>query len=259
MALRFENFNDMMTSIGRTIGNISTLILLIKLIANAINYYNQGRYIHQVLLSSSETCYMTCPVYEKEHPVQFDYISFTAFDIYEELSDMYARIHRKLRRFKEATPNSDIFHIGGPLANTHTNTFLSTHSRFNFKIHLPKKEKSEYGDINNLRVLFDTSNQTSFEIGTNKLEVIKGKKDYGIFIRIPKDENNQISQTTHIIFACYFDGTLRAVKFFSNCYKWISKHFGKKRYCFAVPIDLTNGQALPTPNEIIDLTQEFFG
>lgn len=252
--------------IAEVIGILSIIIFIGGAVKNCYTYFKTKRYIMTLFMFDSKQCYISQAVYRKEVTSEkFDVVTLASVECFQKIQSLLNKIDYKIIPFTQSYVGENIIHIGGPAANLNVNSlFVTKFKKFIFY--------TPCGDLNRMKEMgldlsfvkpSDESTISNvpirgFKIG-EKVLPITNQEDYGIFIRIPKCEEEGIEYTTHIIFGGWAQGTVSAVEFFTRNYKLIAKKYNKSRYCFAVPINrVNNSTELIGINQIIDLTNDFF-
>lgn len=245
--------------IGTIIGGISTIAIIVELNIKLYTFFTQKRYIKTVLNFNKKSCLVSQATYPDTITSSEKVVTFTSMQSFQMINEMLYKVNYVINPYIDNFEGNNIIHIGGPAANIHVNA-LFVERKFDFYFCTSRKNEISHQKLNlNQSCLeYSDDNTIYFKIGNEKLIIEKNVRDYGIIIRIPYDRNVGREYSTHIIFGCWANGTLKAVEFFTKNHKIIAKKYKRSKYCFAVPINLIDNTIVISNNSIIDLTNQFF-
>lgn len=245
--------------ITNTIGGISTGIVFVQSIKRLHDYYKDKRYIKTVLGFKNKECIITQTVYRDSSINAKEVITNASMQAFQMLNNMMYKVNYRIVLNHSSIIGKNIIHIGGPAANIHVNALFVEHN-YKFEFWTPESDEITHRglNLNSKQLKYSKDNTRKFIVGRKELEIFENERDYAIIIRIPSDKKDGIEYSTHIIFGCMANGTLKGIEFFTNNYKMIAKRYGKSRYCFAIPINLIDNTITVSNERMIDLTNDFF-
>ena len=241
------------------IGGISTIIIIIQSILKLHDYLKDKRYIKTMLRFKNKECIITQTVYYNSDINANEVVTNASMQSFQMINNMLYKVSYRIIPCANSFIGKNIIHIGGPASNIHVNALFIEHN-YKFEFWTPKTDKHTHNDLKlNSRFIHYTEDDTrKFIIGNIKLEIKENERDYALIVRMPSDNKSGVDFSTHIIFGCKANGTLKGIEYFTNNYKMIAKLYGKSKYCFAVPINLIDNTITISNEKIIDLTNDFF-
>jgi len=237
---------------------ITILQCVIKTVKRVGYYVEDLQYLKSVLQFDTNACCIELSIFKKDETgVPYDYITFYSVKSYEIILELLKKMRISVDPIDvEYSDNKNKIYIGGPATNIGVNSILTKFGGFKFYGTYSHRKNT---DKQAPHYLVYSEERRGFMFGNKFYEIEKDFKDVGVFIRIPRDKEKGIPYTTHIIFAAWDVGTYKAVEFFVNNYKTISRRFENKPYCFVIPISRVDNTArLLSVNEIEDVSKEFF-
>lgn len=251
---------EFINPIGNIIGGISTIVVVIEIIVKCHSFFTEKRYIKTALNFKRNSCLVSQAIYPNSLISSVKVVTYNSVLSFQMVNEMLNKVNYIIKPFKESYEGENIIHIGGPAANIHVNAlFAEKLKKMCFCTPCIDEATHQKLELNESCIKYSNDDTRYFKIGDRFLEINESTRDYGIFIRIPYNKHEGIDYTTHIIFGCWSDGTLKAFEFFTKNYKMIAKRYRKSKYCFAIPINrIDNSIALITDNDIIDMTDDFF-
>lgn len=247
-------------SFATIIGGMSTIIIIIQFILKLHGYLKDKRYIKTVLRFKNKECIITQTVYYNySNTSTKEVVTNASMQSFQMINNMLYKVNYRIVPCANSFIGKNIIHIGGPASNIHVNALFIEHN-YKFEFWTPKEDKSTHDNLKlSSRSIHYTEDDTrKLIIGNVKLEIKENERDYALIIRIPSDNKLGIYYSTHIIFGCKTNGTLKGIEYFTSNYKMIAKLYGKSKYCFAVPINLIDNTIAISNEKIIDLTNNFF-
>lgn len=250
---------DYLNSIENIIGGISTIIVIFEIIFKLYMFFSRKRFIKMTLNFKGKSCLVSQAIYTDLQNPKDQYVHRTSVEASQKISEMLKEVHYVIMPFEDSYEGQNIIHVGGPAANIHVNAlFAEKMKKLTFCTPQTDEPNHERLELNKSCIQYSNGDRY-FKVGHKILNIDANTRDYGIFIRIPYNKRDGIEYTTHIIFGCWANGTLKAFEFFTKNYKMIAKKYRKSKYCFAIPINrIDNSIALISDRDIIDLTNEFF-
>ena len=254
---------DWMSTINLTCTIISLITIMqciIVAIKKATKYFGDLIHLDRALQFSKSNCCISLSVFKKDIiGSSHDYVTFYSAKSYQELSVLLRKRNISIEPMSDIYNENNKIYIGGPSANVEVNSILTRFEAFKYYTEPYQKETYEKNKVNQHFIIY-SEEKKGYMFGNKFFDIDKKSKDIGIFIRIPENKKKGILYTTHIIFAAWDIGTYKAVEFFVNNYKIISKKFKDNPYCFVISISrIDNSPRIISVNEIQDVSQEFFG
>lgn len=131
----------------------------------------------------------------------------------------------------DSSTNMDEIHVGGPVANVHTNRIFCQYFR-DIKWTVTESHLTQYQSDSRLKKFNFSYLQTAdahegFVIGDRFYQYVKGQEGWAIIARI--NANEEISpKIVHLLFGCGTNGTIGSVNYFVQNYENIAKRFRNK-------------------------------
>lgn len=222
-------------------------------------YFSDLKFLKQVLQFNSKSCCVSLSIFRKDIVgSSHDYITLNAVQSYQKLAALLKKREIMIEPLSAEYKNNNIIYIEGPSANIEVCSILTRFNGFKYYTGPDQKAIFQKNRVNQHFIVY-SNEKRGFMFGDKFFEIQKDTKDMGVFIRIPQDKKRGILFTTHIIFAVWDIGTYKAVEFFIQNYKIISRMFKNKPYCFVIPISrIDNSSRIISVSEIQDVSREFF-
>lgn len=215
-----NNLFNMLNPVHSLIGSISTIIVVVELLTKLIEYLKHKIYIKIVLNFKSKDCFISQTIYSNSNTNAREVITYASMQSFQMINEMLYKVNYKITPYCNNFTGKNIIHIGGSASNIHVNALFVEH-KFRFEFWTPKSDKSNHQDLKlSLNCFHYTDdNMRFFKIGNKKLSIEENVRDYAIIIRIPRNYKLGVDYSTHIIFGCWANGTLKAVDFLPKTIK----------------------------------------
>ena len=259
LATTFERGDKYLTFINAM---YSIFAFCAGIFVNMLIKYIKTYKIKKVLSFSKKECFISLPYYER--------ILFGRKQtlVIQEEAKLQQKIMDLLNMVKitpvpfsgKGTLNCDEIHIGGPIANIQSSTYINNYFP-KLKWNVLPKHREKYNE-NDIRRCYDSvlavaTDKEGFSFGNgNFFEYEKNNRDCAIIIKLtPKDLN--MNKTVHLLFGGGFDGTDQAVNFFVCNYPWIFKKFGSNHYFIVIQVNKKD-KTINLAQGFTDLTEKAF-
>lgn len=134
---------------------------------------------------------------------------------FQMLNNLMYKVNYRIVLNPSSLIGKNIIHIGGSAANIHVNALFVGHN-YQFEFWTPESDEKTHKELNlnSKQLKYSKDDTRKFIIGKKELEMIENERDYAIIIKIPSDKKKGIEYSTHVIFACWANGTLKGIEFF---------------------------------------------
>ena len=153
-------------------------------------------------------------------------------------------------------------HVGGPIANIRTSTYM--HNFFpDLKWNVLPEHRNKYNETDMKKiyeqVIRVNENKEGFSFGNEDkdfFEYKKDNKDCAILIKLTPNDLG-MNKTVHLLFGGGNDGTSQAVNFFAENHSLLFKKFKNKHYFIIIPVNKKD-KTIDLAQGIKDLTLKAF-
>lgn len=231
----FKDIIDMLKSVG---GGI------LALLTGKVKASYSNRCLKKVLGFKDKRCGITIPIFKKNiYGKRRNVALIEEIELRQKVMQEMIRLKIHVDDNPEAnTPTENEIHIGGPVANIRTNTYIKNYFP-KFKIgvndeHLRRYQRENLKEIYQQILITGCTTEGIYygEELEHIVEYERFEKDCAVLVKLTK-EDLKSDRTVHLLFGCGQVGTSNAVNYFLHNHKKLYKEYRGGHYFVIFPVN----------------------